>query len=813
MAPELDSDDSDVGEGGHRGDWNKYKVRSQINEGYNSSQKKRDIIDTFFTYVNRDLLICKLFYFFFFAAFGSLFPLLAIYFKQLGMNPTQSGILIGFRPFVEFCSAPFWGSLADKYKKGKHLMLFSLFCWIVFTLSIAFVKPPPHHCVESNITYKVQSPPGYVARDSVLRGRRSIDLGHEADDETFPKLPNLDKRMEMNKSEGVSYSVPGKVTKGNTDDYVKFKPLTSKSPAKTTVQVKPTQKTQLSHAIPTTVTMPHDAATAKSGAADAPKGSYIKPKYSTVYYEKHAVQDVFFTLLLLVVIGEFFSAPAITFADSVTLAYLGDDTDNYGRQRMFGSLGWGFSMFFVGLALDQSTTFPNHPCGLQHQAEKDYTICFAVFSVLMSCALFTATQLIFDHRHGGGKDFQLVEFVEKVKDRVMETITGKRPLDRGSLFRDEEDDDIDYLESKATMQKQMETGQAVDPFKEDDPNKLQQPNGNGKNIQISLETRQDMVSDVTKKPVSITGQDDDDDEPFLGRWIAVMRMLSTYKYITVLFVSWFMGFGIGLIFTFLFWHLQDLGGSPTLFGVASVFNHISELLAYFLSRRLISRIGHIRVLYAGLLGNVVRFMYISWLKSPWWVLPFEFVQGLTHAAVWAACCSYITQAIPTGLRSSAQGILQGLHHGLGRGCGAVFGGIMVYSYGAETTFRAYGVTCLILLILYIVMNFFIVDHGKFSFGSRDKHEILEEEDNMCHLAPHGVPSGMARDLSSSKLREEGMTNYGATSGYVPNGPGDDFYPDNFDNDTQRITINEPPAMATQVYQQQPYNTFDQRYGP
>lgn len=60
--------------------------------------------------------------------------------------------------------------------------------------------------------------------------------------------------------------------------------------------------------------------------------------------------------------------------------------------------------------------------------------------------------------------------------------------------------------------------------------------------------------------------------------------------------------------------------------------------------------------------------------------------GVTHAAVWAACCSYITHAIPSELRSSAQGILQGLHHGLGRGCGAVFGGIMVYSYGMYRSF-------------------------------------------------------------------------------------------------------------------------------
>lgn len=61
----------------------------------------------------------------------------------------------------------------------------------------------------------------------------------------------------------------------------------------------------------------------------------------------------------------------------------------------------------------------------------------------------------------------------------------------------------------------------------------------------------------------------------------------------------------------------------------------------------------------GLAGNVLRFLYISWLTNPWWVLPFEFVQGVTHAAVWAACCSYIAHATPPRLRSSAQGVLQG----------------------------------------------------------------------------------------------------------------------------------------------------------
>jgi hypothetical protein len=38
------------------------------------------------------------------------------------------------------------------------------------------------------------------------------------------------------------------------------------------------------------------------------------------------------------------------------------------------------------------------------------------------------------------------------------------------------------------------------------------------------------------------------------------------RFIEISFFLRWMGCGVGLVFTFLFWHLQDLGGSPTLFG-------------------------------------------------------------------------------------------------------------------------------------------------------------------------------------------------------------------------------------------------------
>merc|ERR1719278_138490 len=181
---------------------------------------------------------------------------------------------------------------------------------------------------------------------------------------------------------------------------------------------------------------------------------------------------------------------------------------------------------------------------------------------------------------------------------------------------------------------------------------------------------------------------------------AVMKALTNLRLLTFTLTAWVMGVGIGLIFTFLFWHLQDYGGHPTIFGIASVINHISEMGAYFYSFKIISQYGHVKVLMVGLLGNVIRFIYISFISKPWLVLPFEFLQGITHAAVWAACCSFISHNTDAELRPSMQGFLQGVHHGFGRFCGAVFGGMLIKEHGSTMVFRMYGLVCAVMLVLF-----------------------------------------------------------------------------------------------------------------
>lgn len=398
------------------------------------------------------------------------------------------------------------------------------------------------------------------------------------------------------------------------------------------------------------------------------------------------IQKAFFLLLLVILIGEFFSAPAITLADSAVITLLGEDADKYGHQRMFGSLGWGISMFVVGIALDHSTSFSHHPCGPGHM-EKNYNICFAIFSVLMTCAILSAARITFKY------------------DPIEEVQPSTHIIDQNKRA---EDESMNQLAAQLNLPSLAVGGGSTGTGTGAGGGGGFLSAGNAPQPNIGAESK--MFAQTTKE---------------MPEWMTVLTHFKDLKTASFLFVAWFMGFGIGLIFTFLFWHLQDYGGTPTLFGVASVINHVSEIFAYFFSFRLITQIGHVKVLCLGLVGNVLRFLYISYLTNPWMVLPFELMQGITHAAVWAASCSYIAHNSPKHLRASAQGVLQGIHHGLGRGCGAIIGGMFVTYYGTTVTFRGYGISCLFVLGFFIFVNFYRKETGFISElpVTEDPHQV------------------------------------------------------------------------------------------
>ncbi|XP_074884098.1 major facilitator superfamily domain-containing protein 6 isoform X2 [Buteo buteo] len=496
--------------------------------------------------INNDLLISKVFYFFFYSAYGSLYPLLPVYYKQLGMSPSQSGLLVGIRYFIEFCSAPFWGVVADRFKKGKIVLLFSLLCWVLFNLGIGFVRPATLRCVPKGL------PPAHPTNASSL---------------LTTVLQNASMSPLLTTVSTASPKVRGK------SDLLTSNPVTLETTGTANPEMTfllPTQSNDVEFVLENstyfilknTTTSPVSPGNATPSTIPAAITTKPMPSDQAVLvYDQQEVEAIFLLILLVVIIGEFFSASSVTIVDTVTLQYLGKHRDRYGLQRMWGSLGWGLAMLSVGIGIDYTHT----EVGIEGQGckapeYKNYRIVFIVFGVLMTMALIVATQFRFHYAH----------------------------------------------------------------FKQDENKR--------KEVEISQVDRSASNESSDNTPTS-TSQSQS-----FSFW-DLIKLLCSIQYGSVLFVAWFMGFGYGFVFTFLYWHLEDLNGTTTLFGVCSVLSHVSELTAYFFSHKLIELVGHIRVLYIGLACNTARYIYISYLENAWTVLPMEVLQGpaATFRGIGMAC--------------------------------------------------------------------------------------------------------------------------------------------------------------------------------
>ena len=125
-----------------------------------------DIRESGFFKVDVSLLKYKSFYFWFLGAIGAVFPYFSVYFKQLGFSPNQIGIISGVRPLVGFCSGPLWGSLADRFRIRRIMLMISALGWLAFITGIGFVPPAKYDpdcafvgVLKGNITKEAYSGP------------------------------------------------------------------------------------------------------------------------------------------------------------------------------------------------------------------------------------------------------------------------------------------------------------------------------------------------------------------------------------------------------------------------------------------------------------------------------------------------------------------------------------------------------------------------------------------------------------------------------------------------------------------------------
>ena len=162
------------------------------------------------------------------------------------------------------------------------------------------------------------------------------------------------------------------------------------------------------------------------------------------------------------------------------------------------------------------------------------------------------------------------------------------------------------------------------------------------------------------------------------------------------------GFNMGFIQTFLFWHLQSLGGTQELFSLITGLNAVGEMVGFLLSVKLISKFGHLTSLAIGLFAYAVRFTVFGIVENPWLVLTVELLKAFSSAAVWSSAMSFVGDTSHLG--SSLSAIVHMLYWGIGYGGGGMIGGVLMDAIGARTMFLGLAVISLIFVILILIVS-------------------------------------------------------------------------------------------------------------
>lgn len=525
--------------------------------------------------INKVYLVSKGFYFFFFSAQGSLLPYLALFFKQLELPASQIGAITGMKPYIAFFFIPFWGCVADRFKKGKLLFVISMIAIIAGMVAYALVpinicETEPTTSVSGRAMPKESDGSSYFQDIRRATQHAPSSFGPQNDE----RSTNMKTRLGMN-SQTMKKS---KLKRGNLlyerrPSHIS-KLIRNVSPVEETMDldgfnehlrlarfnVKTGRRAQLGSNNVTSLDKVSEMADESLEETPWSQSDMIALQdHKSKKTPTRKNTFIFLYLLFATLFTTMLSCPSLTLADTATVNLLkqNDDTHKYGKQRMWGSVGYGSMAFLVGSAVSRTHLCPP---GSARRKDVNYYPCFAMYVIYNIIALVIGSRFEF--------------------------------------------------------------------------------NNNGKTN--NQETNEGAVS--TKDDFH---QSEDEAESSNRGIIAGLILLTRPRHAMFLVTAFYVGITMGFIRVFLFWHLKDLGGTQILFSIMTAINCVAEVTLYFLSTKLISYLGTIRVLYLGLICYSIRLFYYAFVSNPWTVLPVELLSGITTAAVWAAMMSYVgTHSVP-----------------------------------------------------------------------------------------------------------------------------------------------------------------------
>lgn len=167
-------------------------------------------------------------------------------------------------------------------------------------------------------------------------------------------------------------------------------------------------------------------------------------------------------------------------------------------------------------------------------------------------------------------------------------------------------------------------------------------------------------------------------------------LLRKGRFRLLLFVALIYGVGLGVMLSYQFLYLEQLGASRTLMSLTLTAATLSEVPFWFLSAPLMARFGVNKLIAFGLAVGVLRLFALALMGAPWLALPIALLHGPSFAVLWAAGVADADTAAPTGLGATAQGLFSAAVNGLGSALGGFIGGPAAEVIGFAQLFTILG---------------------------------------------------------------------------------------------------------------------------
>ncbi|XP_041362795.1 major facilitator superfamily domain-containing protein 6-like protein B [Gigantopelta aegis] len=594
--------------------------------------------------ISRSILICNVFQFFFASSKACLLPFLTLFFRLMGLNAVETGIIIAAKTLTGFVWAPIWARCAIAYNKRRIVLIFSLMVMAAtyFTMTIVYshVSNNQFSCNKSfhsgdgvlgttvnksggNNSYGTNSvtmsskiqPTGTfitmpVTNETIYNTAQAVSNISKLSTTSIPTSSLMPTSPFQQSKLKKLFSIVSQLNLSREDKQEILKSFQSYKEGKMSLKdvinmvgrflpksrLHTRDISGIWNDLQTGLNEEEEDHLKRSEMNSLQKRFYlgswsdVKDRVKKLMNGlKEKELELFLIVLLLVVLGEFLSCPVEKVADDAWFDFLDriDDLEKYGKQRLSGSMAFILIPVIITLVVD-------------------YTDCILPYNIhhfLIHIYLFIA--------------FIVVTMIV-------------------AIFY---------------------------PIPSVDKQKYSSKFGQGMRI--------------------------------------VCCDCSSVLYVLTLLL-------LGMVYAsfnnFLFWLIQDLGGKEVTMGLCVTIATLAEIPMLLFSGKMIRKLGNAGVISISLVAMALRMLYYSFLWNPWVVIPIELMHAFTHTAMWYAVLSFDDYNVGPAVDRSIRSILSSIYFGIGFSVGSVVSGVVWHIFGSSVLYWSASVLCAVWSFLFFVIQ-------------------------------------------------------------------------------------------------------------